>query len=34
MVHGFISLADAVDQGKLAIDQVAAALRMAFRSVS
>ena len=30
MVHGFLSLADAVDQGKTAIDQVAAALRDAF----
>ncbi len=30
MVHGFISFADAVDQGKAAIEQVAAALRTAF----
>ncbi|MDA1098349.1 MAG: alpha/beta hydrolase [Proteobacteria bacterium] len=30
MVHGFLSLADAVDQGKAAIDQVATALRTAF----
>lgn len=30
MVHGFLSLADAVDQGKTAIDQVAAALSTAF----
>ena len=34
MVHGFLSLSDAVDQGKLAIDQVAVALRTAFKSVS
>ncbi len=34
MVHGFLSLADAVDQGKIAIDQVAAALRMAFNGKS
>jgi len=30
MVHGFVSLADAVDQGKVAIDQITAALRDAF----
>jgi acetyl esterase len=30
MVHGFLSFADAVDQGKAAIEQVAAALRTAF----
>lgn len=30
MVHGFISLADAVDQGKIAIDQITAALKAAF----
>ena len=34
MVHGFLSLADAVDQGKLAIDRVATALRTAFKDVS
>ena len=34
MVHGFLSLADAVDQGKLAIDRVATALRAAFKDVS
>ena len=30
MVHGFLSFADAVDQGKVAIEQVATALRTAF----
>ncbi|HJM91799.1 MAG: alpha/beta hydrolase [Alphaproteobacteria bacterium] len=30
MVHGFVSLADAVDQGKVAIDQITAALRDVF----
>ncbi len=34
MVHGFLSLADAVDQGKTAINQVAAALRTAFNDNS
>ena len=34
MVHGFVSLADCVDQGKIAIQQVAAALRTAFNGDS
>ncbi|NQV60123.1 MAG: alpha/beta hydrolase [Alphaproteobacteria bacterium] len=34
MVHGFLSLADAVDQGKTAINQVAAALRTTFNDNS
>jgi acetyl esterase/lipase len=30
MVHGFLSFADAVDQGKAGIEQVAGALHKAF----